>query len=110
MIENLVKMSNKYGVNADFVLAGGGNTSYKDITGGLIHVKASGTSLADIQADGFITLKRDKLEFMRQKEYGGSDAEKEAAVLIDLMDARSDKQSLRRPSVQTRYRIDCQPG
>ena len=29
-LEKLVLMSNKYGSNPDYVLAGGGNTSFKD--------------------------------------------------------------------------------
>ena len=29
-LEKIVAISNKYGANPEFVLAGGGNTSYKD--------------------------------------------------------------------------------
>ena len=106
MLDNLVKLSNKYGVNPDFVLAGGGNTSYKSKSAGLIFVKASGVSLADIKEDGFVALERDKLAIMRGKQYCGdySDAELEAAVLSDLMDARSQSgegQGSKRPSVET---------
>lgn len=98
MIDNLVKLSNKYGVNPNFVLAGGGNTSYK--SNNIIYVKASGTSLADIKAEGFVALERDKLELMRGKSYPNGDAEKEAAVLSDLMNARCGGQGNKRPSVE----------
>ena len=45
-IKSLVGMSNKYGADAEFVLAGGGNTSYK--TDDTLYIKGSGTSLATI--------------------------------------------------------------
>ena len=99
MLDNLIKLSNKYGANPDFVLAGGGNTSYK--YNGVTYVKASGTSLADIKADGFVALERAKLELMLVKKYPEGDAEQEAAVLKDLMDARCEGQGAKRPSVET---------
>ena len=40
----LAAMSNKYGADANFVLAGGGNTSYKSAD--RLWVKGSGTALA----------------------------------------------------------------
>jgi len=99
MLDNLVKLSNKYGADENFVLAGGGNTSYK--YNGVTYVKASGTSLADIKSEGFVALERDKLEIMRNKIYPAGDAEQEAAVLADLMDARCVGQGVKRPSVET---------
>ena len=64
-LKNLVEMSHKYGSDPDFVLAGGGNTSYK--TEDLIYVKGSGTSLATIKEEEFVVLYRDKLAKMRGK-------------------------------------------
>ena len=43
-INELVEISNFYGVNPDYVLAGGGNTSFKDNE--YLYVKGSGTTLA----------------------------------------------------------------
>ena len=48
-LSTLVKMSNTYGSNPAYVLAGGGNTSVKDDT--TLYVKGSGTQLATIKAD-----------------------------------------------------------
>ena len=45
-LEALAAMSQKYGGNPDFVLAGGGNTSYK--TDRMLLVIGSGTSLETI--------------------------------------------------------------
>ena len=40
-LEKIVAISNKYGANPEFVLAGGGNTSYKDSK--YLYIKGSGT-------------------------------------------------------------------
>ena len=52
-ISKLVEMSRKYGSDEDYILAGGGNTSYKQ--DGVMAVKASGFRLGNIGADGFVT-------------------------------------------------------
>ena len=57
--EILVEYSNRYGKNPLFVLAGGGNTSYK--TEDTLYVKGSGTSLATITEEGFVKMDRAKL-------------------------------------------------
>ena len=49
-LSTLVKMSNTYGSNPAYVLAGGGNTSVKDDT--TLYVKGSGTQLAYNQVRG----------------------------------------------------------
>ena len=98
-LENLVKMSHKYGSNPEFVLAGGGNTSYK--AGNLIYVKGSGTSLSSIKEEEFVVLYRDKLAKMWEKTYPENDKEKEALVLADMMDARISGSGDKRPSVET---------
>ena len=48
-LSTLVKMSNTYGSNPAYVLAGGGNTSVKNDTA--LYVKGSGTQLATRQKD-----------------------------------------------------------
>lgn len=98
-LEVLAKLSNKYGVNPDYVLAGGGNTSYKDDT--TIYVKGSGTSLATIKPEDFVALDRKKLTAMLSKEYSKDDDAREAEALADMMDACLPNQGGRRPSVET---------
>lgn len=62
---NLSKMSNTYGSNPAYVLAGGGNTSVKDDT--TLYVKGSGTQLATIKAEEFVEMSRARLnEIMKQ--------------------------------------------
>ncbi|MDR1094343.1 MAG: SDR family NAD(P)-dependent oxidoreductase [Clostridiales bacterium] len=98
-LAELVKMSNFYGSQPRFVLAGGGNTSLKE--GNTLYVKGSGTSLAAITADGFVGMDVGKLNAMWAKGYGRDSARAEKAVLRDMMDARLLGEEEKRPSVET---------
>ena len=55
-IEQLIEISQKYGKDSRYVIAGGGNTSYKNAE--KLWVKASGCALATITEDGFAVLDR----------------------------------------------------
>ncbi len=94
----LAAMSNRYGADADYVLAGGGNTSYKDDE--TLYVKGSGTALATIRPEEFVRMDRTLLHLIRTKQYSETEAECEAQVLADMMAARRAGES-RRPSVET---------
>jgi len=98
-LKDLVEVSNYYGSNEEFVLAGGGNTSYK--TDEYLFVKGSGTILATIKEEGFVKMNRAALSAMWQKKYSENSEEREAQVLADLMDAREKTEYLKRPSVET---------
>lgn len=97
-LEMLQKMSNLYGSNPEYVLAGGGNTSYK--TDDILYVKGSGTSLATIKAEDFVRLDRSGLDAMWQKKYSDDEKTRESEVLADMMAARLEGET-RRPSVET---------
>lgn len=94
----LAAMSNKFGSNPDYVLAGGGNTSFKSED--RLWVKGSGTSLATIKGEDFVVLERPLLAEMWNAEYPEDEDAREAAVLKDMMNARV-KGENRRPSVET---------
>ena len=98
MLEKLIEMSNKYGQDPEYVLAGGGNTSYKDDT--TLYVKGSGTALATITADGFVAMDRKKLSEIFEKEYPDDDQLREAAVLEDMLASRLPGNEHKRPSVE----------
>jgi len=83
MLNELVAMSNRYGANPDYVLAGGGNTSWKDEQ--YLYVKASGTALADIAAEGFVKMDRAALNRIFTHEYPEDSQAREAAVLRDML-------------------------
>ena len=96
-IEQLIEVSRRYGSDSRFVIAGGGNTSFK--TADRLWVKASGHALATIGEDGFAVLDRAKLNPMGTKVYSADVAEREAQVKEDLAAACITKD--RRPSVET---------
>lgn len=96
-IDNLIAISRKYGADARFVIAGGGNTSYKNAE--KLWVKASGYALATITEEGFAVLDRSVLNTMGTKEYSSDPSEREAQVKNDLAHACLTKE--RRPSVET---------
>ena len=96
-IQDLISVSQFYGRDTRFVIAGGGNTSYKNNE--KIWVKASGSSLATITEDGFAVLDRSLLNPMSDKQYSSDEAEREDQVKNDLAAATLTKG--RRPSVET---------
>ena len=96
-IDNLVAISRKYGADPRFVIAGGGNTSYK--TEDRLWVKASGFAMATISEDGFAVLDRNLLNPMGEKQYSSDVAMREEQVKNDLAAACITKD--RRPSVET---------
>lgn len=94
----LIEMSRRYGADARYVLAGGGNTSWKN--DGTIWVKASGAPLATIDAEDFVGLDCERLLQTLYKAYPDQDAMREAAVLEDILAARLESQQDKRPSVE----------
>ncbi|GAT62493.1 SDR family NAD(P)-dependent oxidoreductase [Paludibacter jiangxiensis] len=96
-IEQLIEISQFYGRDSRFVIAGGGNTSYKNEE--MIWVKASGSSLATITEEGFAILDRAKLAVMSDKKYSDNAAKREEEVKNDLAAATLTKG--KRPSVET---------
>jgi len=96
-IQELISISQFYGRDSRYVIAGGGNTSYKNAE--KIWVKASGSSLATITEDGFAVLDRTKLNLMSGKTYSSNAVEREEEVKNDLAVATLSKG--KRPSVET---------
>jgi rhamnose utilization protein RhaD (predicted bifunctional aldolase and dehydrogenase) len=98
-VEELVAISRFYGSDPDYVIAGGGNTSFKD--GSTLYIKGSGTTLADIGVDGFVRMDREALGKIWKKTYPRNTEERESAVLADMMAARKNGEEGKRPSVET---------
>ena len=96
-IQDLIDISRFYGVDSRFVIAGGGNTSFKNAE--KLWVKASGSSLATITEDGFAVLDRAKLNILSERAYSDNAAEREEQVKNDLAAATISKG--KRPSVET---------
>ena len=96
-LQELVHISRFYGQDNRYVIAGGGNTSFKDED--KIWVKASGAALATITLDGFAVLDREKLDEIAEKAYSDDSDEREEQVKNDLAVATLTKG--KRPSVET---------
>lgn len=97
-LDSLVKISQYYGINPAYVIAGGGNTSYKNKE--KLFIKASGISLSTIDVDGFVVMSRELLSQMENKAYPENATEREEQVKQDLKNAILCPEHLR-PSVET---------
>ena len=97
-MQKLVDMSRRYGADPEFVLAGGGNTSFK--TADTLFVKGSGSALATIREEQFVKLSRSALDAVMKKTYPADEKQREADVLADMMDARLKGEEAKRPSVE----------
>jgi NAD(P)-dependent dehydrogenase (short-subunit alcohol dehydrogenase family)/rhamnose utilization protein RhaD (predicted bifunctional aldolase and dehydrogenase) len=98
-LKDLIEISRFYGRDKNWVIAGGGNTSFKDDT--TIWIKASGYPLADITEDGLVALNRDKLQLVSTNKYSDDPVIREEQVKSDLFSSICDPGKNRRPSVET---------
>jgi NAD(P)-dependent dehydrogenase (short-subunit alcohol dehydrogenase family)/rhamnose utilization protein RhaD (predicted bifunctional aldolase and dehydrogenase) len=98
-IAELLEISRYYGRNNDFVIAGGGNTSFKDEQ--TIWIKASGYSLADLNEEGLVELSREKLHEISSGKYSPDAVIREEQVKKDLFRSIIDASGIKRPSVET---------
>jgi len=98
-VEALVRLSNRYGTGTDYVIAGGGNTSWKDDT--TLWVKGSGQALATIAPDGFARMDRQALAALWTRQFSDDTDTREREVLAELMAARLPGEEAKRPSVET---------
>src|SRR5664279_719304 len=98
-INELIEISKYYGCNKDYVIAGGGNTSFKDSD--TIWIKASGQSLADLNEDCLVALSRQKLQNISTGLYPDDPVTREEKVKEDLFRSIIDPHKNSRPSVET---------
>jgi rhamnose utilization protein RhaD (predicted bifunctional aldolase and dehydrogenase)/NAD(P)-dependent dehydrogenase (short-subunit alcohol dehydrogenase family) len=98
-LEELLRISDLYGRQKEYVIAGGGNTSYKNET--TIWIKASGSPLAGLTEDGLVEMNREKLKIVASREYSEEPVLREEQVKNDLYAAIVDPSKGKRPSVET---------
>jgi len=98
-IKDLIEVSRFYGQNKGYVIAGGGNTSFKDDKH--LWIKASGVNLGNIGENGFCVLDRRKLNDIPNQKFSDDSATREEQVKNALLNARVDPTSGLRPSVET---------
>jgi len=98
-ITDLIEISKYYGSNKDYVIAGGGNTSYKDNE--TIWIKASGEALSELNEEGLVALNRQKLQIISTALYSEDPVTREEQVKEDLFRSILEPGNNRRPSVET---------
>lgn len=84
-LNHLIKISQSFGQNPAYIIAGGGNSSFKNKD--KMWVKASGTSMAIIKIDDFVCLDRRKMQILSQKKYSNDTSTREVEVKQDLLNA-----------------------
>ena len=97
-LKEIVEVSRRYGSDRRYVLAGGGNTSFKNRDS--LYVKASGTTLAGLTEDGLVKMDRSRLAAIWDRHYSADPDVREREALADLMAARAEGET-KRPSVET---------
>lgn len=97
-LQKLIDVSRYYGDKPVYVIAGGGNTSFKNAE--RIWIKASGIPLAGIDEGGFVCLSREKLGKIEKATYSNDPVEREEEVKADMKAAILSPDHLR-PSVET---------
>jgi len=100
-LNDLLEMSHRYGADEEFVLAGGGNTSYKESN--VLYVKGSGAGLSDILLEQFVAMDNNLLLEMIGREFpeSMSTEKREELVLAEMMAARLPGEENKRPSVES---------
>lgn len=98
-IAELTEISRFYGTKKNYVIAGGGNTSWKDEHH--LYIKASGVALATITEQGFCILDRKKLDQIPSMNLSADSSEREEQVKNALLNSRVNPESGLRPSVET---------
>jgi rhamnose utilization protein RhaD (predicted bifunctional aldolase and dehydrogenase) len=96
-LERLINRSHLIGERSDLVVHGGGNTSAKLSEDGqpIMRIKASGTDLRTIGADGFPGLYLERLLPLRERE-AMSDEE-----MVAYLDTCMTEEGARKPSIET---------
>jgi rhamnose utilization protein RhaD (predicted bifunctional aldolase and dehydrogenase)/NAD(P)-dependent dehydrogenase (short-subunit alcohol dehydrogenase family) len=98
-IRELIEISRAYGADREYVIAGGGNTSFKESN--TIWVKASGQPLSELTEDGLVALDRERLHEISGKNYSDDPVIREEQIKKDLFQSILDPAQNKRPSVET---------
>ncbi len=98
-IRDLVAVSRYFGGRKEYVIAGGGNTSWKSRD--RLYIKASGVSLSTIGEEGFCIMDRTRLAALPEMELPADPVVREERVKEALMASRLNPETGLRPSVET---------
>ena len=101
LLDDLVKVSRRFGSDSTHVVAGGGNTSVKQ--GNRMWIKASGVAMATIEKEGFLELDIEPvLGLLERGGFSRDRDEREEQIAQALLDSRIDPPDPNtRPSVES---------
>ena len=100
-IKDLIEISQYYGKQKKAVIAGGGNTSFKNDK--FLWIKGSGHSLATIGEEGFVKMDRSSLDKIGTTEYSKEVMKRESEIKEALLNSRIEPEKEQRPSVETSF-------
>jgi NAD(P)-dependent dehydrogenase (short-subunit alcohol dehydrogenase family)/rhamnose utilization protein RhaD (predicted bifunctional aldolase and dehydrogenase) len=98
-ISELLAISRFYGTDKEFVIGGGGNTSYKDEYH--LFVKASGTRLGTLSESDIIRMDRKGIDQVISAEYPEDPFKRDQMILEGMMKVTLGNERKLRPSVET---------
>jgi NAD(P)-dependent dehydrogenase (short-subunit alcohol dehydrogenase family)/rhamnose utilization protein RhaD (predicted bifunctional aldolase and dehydrogenase) len=98
-IADLLELSHYYGNDREFVIGGGGNTSWKDDR--YLYVKASGTRLGSLAENELIKLDRQMLDEAFSASFPEDVFQRDQMILEGMMRSSIDNARSLRPSVET---------
>jgi len=100
-IKDLIEISQYYGKQKEAVIAGGGNTSFKNDK--FLWIKGSGHSLATIGEDGFVKMDRSCLDKIGTTTFSKDVMKRESEIKDALLNSRIEPEKGQRPSVETSF-------
>ena len=98
-LADLLDLSHFYGNDKEFVIGGGGNTSWKDED--YLYVKASGTRLGSLTEQQLIKIDRRALDSVLSKSFPDDVFLRDQLILEGMMNCCIDNSLMLRPSVET---------
>lgn len=98
-VKDLIEISRKFGSDKAYVIAGGGNTSYKNEEH--LWIKASGVNLGNIDESGFCVMNRKRLAELSTNSFSADPNTREEEVKNALLNSRVNPEAGLRPSVET---------
>ncbi|MFA6127983.1 MAG: SDR family NAD(P)-dependent oxidoreductase [Bacteroidales bacterium] len=98
-LDQLLELSHLFGNDNEFVIGGGGNTSWKDEN--FLFVKASGTRLGSLTAQELIKLDRSLLDELLSATFPNNPFQRDQLILQGMMKCCVDNDRNLRPSVET---------
>lgn len=98
-LDQLVRLTRYFGSDIEYVIAGGGNTSFKE--GDRLYVKGSGVAMGAVSEESFVEMYRDPLGELLGQDLGSDPDLREERFKQAVLAARVHPEKGQRPSVES---------